>query len=96
MDSKLQELKNRLVEISDLKAALAVLSWDQMTFMPTGGSEARGRQMATLERLSHEKFISPELGKLLDQLQPLLEELPPHSETAALIKVTTRDYPKGR
>ena len=95
MNPKLKELKNRLVEISDLKAALAVLSWDQMTFMPTGGSEARGRQMATLERLSHEKFISPELGKLLDQLQPLLEELPPHSETAALIKVTTRDYQKA-
>lgn len=95
MDSKVQELKERLREISDLKGTLALLSWDQMTFMPPGGSEARSRQMATLERLAHEKFVSPELGQLLDQLQPLLKELPPHSPTAALIAVTTRDYQKA-
>lgn len=95
MESKLQKLKERLAEINDLRRALAVLSWDQMTFMPPGGAEARGRQMATLERLAHEKFISPELGKLLDELQPMLEELPPDSETAALIRVTTRDYQKA-
>lgn len=92
MNSKLQELKDRLTEISDLKAALAVLSWDQMTFMPLGGAEARGRQIATLERLAHEKFISPEIGKLLDELQPLINEVPSDSEAAALIRVTTRDY----
>lgn len=95
MESKLQKLKECLAEITDLRRALAILSWDQMTFMPPGGAEARGRQMATLERLAHEKFISPELGKLLDELQPMLEELPPDSETAALIRVTTRDYQKA-
>lgn len=95
MESKLQKLKESLAEINDLRRVLAVLSWDQMTFMPPGGAEARGRQMATLERLAHEKFISPELGKLLDELQPMLEELPPDSETAALIRVTTRDYQKA-
>jgi carboxypeptidase Taq len=92
MDSKLAKLKEYLSEINDLKAALAVLSWDQMTFMPNGGAESRGRQMATLERLSHEKFIAPVIGKLLNDLQPLLSKLPPESEDAALIRVTTRDY----
>lgn len=92
MDSKLAKLKEYLTEISDLKAALAVLSWDQMTFMPPGGAESRSRQMATLERLAHEKFIDPAIGKLLDDLQPLLSELPFESEDAALIRVTTRDY----
>ncbi len=92
MDPKFQELKDRLTEIGDLKAALAILSWDQMTFMPLGGGEARGRQIATLERLAHEKFITPEMGRLLDELQPLLDEVGPGSATAALIKVTTRDY----
>lgn len=92
MNLKLQTLKDRLTEISDIKAALAVLSWDQMTFMPQGGAESRSRQMATLERLVHEKFIDPAIGKLLDDLQPLLSELPYESEDAALIRVTTRDY----
>lgn len=92
MNSKLAKLKEYLSEINDLKAALAVLSWDQMTFMPNGGAESRGRQMATLERLSHEMFIAPVIGKLLNDLQPLLSKLPPESEDAALIRVTTRDY----
>ncbi|NLY74738.1 MAG: carboxypeptidase M32 [Firmicutes bacterium] len=92
MNLKLRELKKRLTEISDLKAALAVLSWDQMTLMPPGGAEARGRQIAVLNRLSHEKLIDSELGKLLDELRPLLTELPPESEEAALIRVAARDY----
>jgi carboxypeptidase Taq len=95
MHPKLQELKDHLSEISDIKAATALLSWDQMTFMPPGGGEARSRQMATLERLSHEKFISPVIGKLLDELQPVLQELPPNSAEAALIKVARRDYEKA-
>lgn len=32
--ARLQELKDRLVEISDINAAAALLSWDQMTLMP--------------------------------------------------------------
>ncbi|HMN61506.1 MAG TPA: hypothetical protein PJ988_14130, partial [Anaerolinea sp.] len=28
--------------------ATAVLGWDQLTNMPPGGAEARGRQMGTL------------------------------------------------
>jgi carboxypeptidase Taq len=95
MHPKLQELKTRLAEINDLNEANAVLSWDQMTFMPSGGAEARGRQIATLERLSHEKFTSPEIGKLLDELQPVMPELAPDSPDAALIRVTTHDYRKA-
>ncbi|MGE5581429.1 MAG: carboxypeptidase M32, partial [Bacillota bacterium] len=95
MNSKLQELKTRLTEINDLKAAIAVLSWDQMTFMPPGGGEARGRQLATLEKLAHEKFTSPEIGRLLDELRPLIDEFPPDSAEAALIKVAARDYEKA-
>ncbi len=95
MHPKLEELKNRLTEVNDLNSAAAILSWDQMTFMPPGGSEARGRQLATLGRLAHEKFTSPEIGKLLEELQPLLNELPPDSVEAALIKVSARDYEKA-
>jgi carboxypeptidase Taq len=95
MYPKLEELKKKLAEIHDLNEANAVLSWDQMTFMPPGGAEARGRQMATLERLSHEKFTAPEIGKLLDELRPVAEELPPDSAEAALIRVTAKDYEKA-
>ncbi len=94
-DKKLQELKNHLAEVSDLESAGALLGWDQSTYMPAGGAEARGRQMATLARLAQEKFIDPEVGRLLDELRPYQESLPYDSDDASLIRVTRRDYERA-
>jgi carboxypeptidase Taq len=95
VEDKLQELKGRLKEISDLNSATAVLGWDQTTYMPPGGAEARSRQMATLARLAHEKLTDPDLGKLLDSLQPYEESLPFDSDEASLIRVARRDYERA-
>src|SRR5438093_1134105 len=51
MNPKLNELKARLLEVYDLSMAAAVLRWDQATYMPSGGAEARGRQIAIFGRL---------------------------------------------
>jgi carboxypeptidase Taq len=95
MEKKFEELKNRLMEVNDLNSAAAVLGWDQLTYMPPGGAQARGRQLATLGRLTHEKFIDPALGKLLDELQAYGESLPYDSFAASLIRVTRREYEKA-
>lgn len=92
MEHKLEALKTRLMEIDNLQAAGAILAWDQSTYMPPGGEEARARQLATLGRLAHEKFIDPAIGKLLDDLQPYADSLPFDSDEASLIRVTRRDY----
>lgn len=92
MENKLQELKTRLVEINDLNSAAALLSWDQTTYMPPGGAEARGRQMATLGKLAQEKLVDPAVGKLLDDLRPYEESLPFDSDEASLIRVSRRTY----
>lgn len=92
MQAKMQELKNRLAEVDDLSHANAVLAWDQQTYMPPGGAPARGRQMATLSRLAHEKFTDPAIGRLLDELRPYEENLPYDSDDASLIRVTRRQY----
>lgn len=92
MEAKLQELKTRLLEVSDLNAASAVLNWDQTTYMPSGGAAARGRQAGTLARLSQEKFTDAAVGKLLDDLRPYEESLPFDSDDASLIRVTRRNY----
>ncbi len=88
----LQELKSRLAEIGDLRAASSVLHWDQTTHMPPGGSAARGRQLATLSRLAHEKFTDPAIGRLIEELQPYAAGLPYDSDEASLIRVVSRDY----
>lgn len=95
MENKLQELKNRLLEISDLNSAGAVLGWDQATYMPPGGAIARGRQLATLVRLAHEKLTDPAIGKLLDELRPFEESLPYDDNNASLIRVTRRVYERS-
>lgn len=95
MERKLAELKQRLQEISDLNGATAVLSWDQATYMPPGSAASRGRQMATLSRLAHEKFVDPAIGRLLDDLQAYAEGLPYESDDASLIRVTRRNYDKS-
>ncbi len=95
VEQKLQELKTRLLEVNDLNSANALLSWDQTTYMPPGGAAARGRQMATLSRLAHEKFTDPAVGRLLDDLRPYEEGLPYDSDDASLIRVTRREYERN-
>lgn len=94
MENKLQELRTRLVEVYDLNAASAVLGWDQATYMPSGGAPARGRQLATVDKLSQQKFTDPAIGKLLDDLEKSAKDLPYESDDAALIRKTRRDYNK--
>ncbi|MBK8020397.1 MAG: carboxypeptidase M32 [Chloroflexi bacterium] len=91
-EAKMAELKGRLLEVSDLSGASSVLGWDQSTYMPPGGGPARSRQTALIGRLAHERFTSPEIGRLLDELEPYREGLPYDHDDAALLRVTRRDY----
>jgi carboxypeptidase Taq len=93
---KLEELKVRLREVNDLRMSAQVLGWDQRTYMPPGGGTARARQIATLERLAHERFTEPALGHLLDDLREYEEELSYESDDASLIRVTRRDYERAQ
>ncbi len=95
METKLRELKTLLAEVNDLESAGAVLQWDQSTYMPTGGAAARGRQMATLARLAHEKFTAPVIGKRLEELSRATADFPVDSDEASLIRVTRRDYERA-
>ncbi len=62
-----QPLVTRLVEIQHLNSAVSLLSWDQETYMPAGGGAARADQLATLQTLAHDKFVSPDIERLLEQ-----------------------------
>ena len=92
---KLAELRRRLLEISDLSAAGAVLRWDHATYMPKCGATARARQGAIVRRLAHEKSVARELGKLLDELEPYAASLPYDSNEASLLRVARRDFEKA-
>jgi len=94
MDQKLNRFKKILAEVADLGRAEALLSWDQEVNMPRGGTEDRGNILETVAGLKHEKFTSPELGELLEDLVPFASSLEAHSDDACLIRRIAHDYEK--
>ncbi len=95
MNKRFAELKTRLAEIHDLRRAQEILFWDQTVMMPPGGSTVRGHQVTTLDRIAHQKFISNEIGTLLDALSGYEQELDYDSDDASLIRTTRRDWEKA-
>lgn len=96
MQKKYQELKQRLMEVNDLNMIESLLFWDQSTYMPPGGSEARSRQRSTLARIYQEKSTDPAIGKLLEELLSYEESLPYDSDEASLIRVARRQYDRNK
>jgi carboxypeptidase Taq len=96
MATQLERLRNLLGEVFDLRAASAVLQWDQQVNMPSGGADNRASQLSTLEGLAHEKFTSDELGRVLDGAQAEAASLDPDSDDARLVRKVRRDYDKAR
>ena len=94
MADALEQLKERLIRVTDLQRIARLLSWDQQTMMPAAGSEARADHLATLSRLAHELFVDEETGRLLDELRPLADS-EPDSDDGALVRVAKREYDKS-
>ena len=95
MSANLDRLKEILGEVADLNSATGLLSWDQQTYMPEGGSQARGQHLATLGKLAHSKATSDEVGTLLEGLKAEYSNADEGSDEAALVRVAARDYDKA-
>src|SRR5205823_885641 len=82
------ELEGRMRELAELGRVAALLSWDQQTMMPPGGSEARARALATMRVMRHRRLVDPRLGELLEQLG----DADLDAERAAMVRVTGRAH----
>jgi carboxypeptidase Taq len=91
----LEQLNARLAEYQSLDSIASILTWDQRTIMPPGGYVHRGGHIAALESIAHEKLTDPEVGRLIEELEPRLDSLDPDSWEAATIRVARRDYDKA-
>jgi carboxypeptidase Taq len=89
---KFSELKHRLTEIDDINAAASLLYWDQATYMPPQGLAARGRQLATLRQLAHEKLTDGAIAQLLDDLDTYAHDLPYDSDERSLLRLSRHLY----
>jgi carboxypeptidase Taq len=55
-------------ELSTLGGISALLGWDQMTYMPPMGAQERSEQSAIISTLAHERIISDEFWKHIENL----------------------------
>jgi carboxypeptidase Taq len=99
----LEPLTTRLLEIRRINSAASVLSWDQETYMPAGGGAARAEQIAVLEGLAHEKFVSAEVETLLrGWINPVTGQAADTGNESwdepsrALLRETWRDFSRAK
>lgn len=87
--ASIDELKDRLGQVYDIRGTIALLQWDQEVYMPKKGAEARGRQVATLSGIGHRLFTEDSLGGLLSELSSgdALDK-----DAASLVSETQYDY----
>lgn len=93
--SELTRLRARMAELADLRSMGYLLYWDQNTMMPSGGADSRGHQSATLSTIAHERLTDPEVGRLLDALEPWAEGEDPDSIDVRTVRIVRRDFEKA-
>ena len=86
--SNLEQLKNRLADFNALTSAVAMMEWDQQTYMPRGGAPARAEHVGILSRMAHEMFVDDQTQKLLQKAKG---ETRDGTDEQALIRVTQRE-----
>mmetsp|Transcript_14393 Transcript_14393/g.24611 ORF Transcript_14393/g.24611 Transcript_14393/m.24611 type:complete len:588 (-) Transcript_14393:118-1881(-) len=70
-----KDLLEKLRTITHLNNAATVLRYDQQVFMPPTAAASRGKQMAVLASIAHERATSPEIGELIEKAIVDLGEL---------------------
>ncbi len=89
MDGDMELLRAWLGEIADVQAAIALLDWDQQTYMPPKAAEGRGRQLATLSAMAHRLQVSDDMGEMLKRLAGAPDD-------AKFVEVALYDYERAR
>src|SRR5947209_899339 len=87
-----RELIRRCREEELLSSCAELLGWDELTYLPPGGVEHRGNQLAYLAGLLHEKATDPRVGDLLAELEGAGELRDPASAAAVNVREIRRIY----
>lgn len=99
----LEPLTTKLLEIQRINSAASVLSWDQETYMPAGGGEARAEQIAVLQGIAHQKLVSTDVQSLLSQwVDPATGQAPDQGNetwdepSRSLLREAWRDFSRAK
>jgi carboxypeptidase Taq len=90
--NEIRQLVERWSEFDDVQKASQVLEWDQETKMPPGGATARGRQLATLASIAHERLVAPGFRKALKEANSAAKVT---GAEAAMIREAQREHDRA-
>lgn len=96
MATAMAELREWMAAITDLEHAYGVLEWDKNTMMPHLGAPLRSEQLATLQRIMHERLTCERTGELLMAAESELDGAAPDSVEARNVAEGRRLYEKAR
>jgi carboxypeptidase Taq len=86
MATEYSALSARLEDLNAIRSAIAMMDWDQQTYMPRGGADARAEHVGILSRMFHEMFTADETANLLAKAKADDED------QAATLRVVKRDF----
>ncbi|MEA2301435.1 MAG: carboxypeptidase Taq, partial [Solirubrobacteraceae bacterium] len=90
----LASLRARLGELADLGALRRLAVWDQRVMMPGEGGSGRAQQLATLERLAHDRGAAGEIGEWLEACEAADGELTDLDRD--VVRLARRDWERIR
>jgi carboxypeptidase Taq len=86
-----EKLEAHCRKISDLGHISAIVNWDESAMMPAGGGAARSRATATLNVITHDLEVAPEIGVLLAECA----ELELSAWQQANVRIIQRNFDRG-
>ncbi|MEI7767770.1 MAG: carboxypeptidase M32 [Phycisphaerae bacterium] len=93
--SAYEQLLTRLRQIHNLNQASAVLNWDQRTYMPAQGADARARQLSTLAELAHAQMVARDTQDLLTGAEGEMAGVATESDERALLRIVRKNMDKA-
>ncbi|MFN4124058.1 MAG: carboxypeptidase M32 [Flavobacteriales bacterium] len=88
MNKLYNKYTEHLRQIADLKGALALLHWDQETYLPLNAACTRARQIGTLNSLTHTLLCKKSFRSLCEKL---IDQLPDGTKEKNNVLVTLHD-----
>ncbi|MCB2154634.1 carboxypeptidase M32 [bacterium] len=93
MTATIQNLRDKLGELSDIGATVALMGWDQQVNMPKKAAPGRGQQLATMSAIYHRMATAPEFGDMLRKLNDERDKL--SADEAKMVEETLWDYERS-
>jgi carboxypeptidase Taq len=88
-----RQYKSHFRKIADVKYAIALLQWDQETYMPPKGAGFRAQQIASLSEIAHNLFTQETTANLLLELSSRDDLIPDEMKN---IELSLYDYNRQR